>query len=169
MLIGKRLQATVWHSGTLKRKVFLGEVLIPLDGWRFEDKAFQCFNWYPLCPKVKWSTAEKISLLLLKTFVCMADMEVVFYKISFLCPSAWKTKRRCCGSGVRRTAGRSQGEFVAFLNVCLALCFRQACVVHVFCSSYVVGGVVQVGQWFWKLYFTRCMYVSLRSHSRAQA
>lgn len=51
MLIGKRLQATVWHSGTLKRKVFLGEVLIPLDGWRFEDKAFQCFNWYPLCPK----------------------------------------------------------------------------------------------------------------------
>uniref|UniRef100_A0AAX7V749 C2 domain-containing protein n=1 Tax=Astatotilapia calliptera TaxID=8154 RepID=A0AAX7V749_ASTCA len=88
MLIGKRLQATVWHSGTLKRKVFLGEVLIPLDGWRFEDKAFQCFNWYPLCPKVKWSTAEKICLLLLKTFACMADMEVVFYKISFLCPSA---------------------------------------------------------------------------------
>lgn len=149
MLIGKRLQATVWHSGTLKRKVFLGEVLIPLDGWRFEDKAFQYFNWYPLCPKVKWSTAEKICLLLLKTFACMADMEVVFYKISFLCPSAWKTKRRW--SGVRRTAGRSHGEFVACLNVCLALCFRQACVVHVFFSSYVVGGVVQVGQWFWKL------------------
>ncbi|XP_042245519.1 synaptotagmin-like protein 3 isoform X1 [Thunnus albacares] len=51
LLFGKRLQASVWHSGTLKRKVFLGEVLIPLDGWRFEDKASQCFNWYPLCPK----------------------------------------------------------------------------------------------------------------------
>ncbi|XP_030577570.1 synaptotagmin-like protein 3 [Archocentrus centrarchus] len=51
MLTGKRLQVTVWHSGTLKRKVFLGEVLIPLDGWRFEDKAFERFNWYPLCPK----------------------------------------------------------------------------------------------------------------------
>uniref|UniRef100_A0A3Q0S4F9 C2 domain-containing protein n=1 Tax=Amphilophus citrinellus TaxID=61819 RepID=A0A3Q0S4F9_AMPCI len=49
MLTGKRLQVTVWHSGTLKRKVFLGEVLIPLDGWRFEDKAFERFNWYPLC------------------------------------------------------------------------------------------------------------------------
>ncbi|XP_026196733.1 synaptotagmin-like protein 3 [Anabas testudineus] len=50
-LFGKRLQATVWHTGTLKRKVFLGEVLIPLDGWRFEDMDSQRFNWYPLCPK----------------------------------------------------------------------------------------------------------------------
>uniref|UniRef100_H3DG57 Synaptotagmin-like 3 n=1 Tax=Tetraodon nigroviridis TaxID=99883 RepID=H3DG57_TETNG len=53
LLIGKRLQASVWHSRTLKRKTFLGEVLIPLDGWRFDDKAFQGFNWYPLCPKVR--------------------------------------------------------------------------------------------------------------------
>ncbi|XP_038582269.1 synaptotagmin-like protein 3 isoform X1 [Micropterus salmoides] len=53
LLFGKRLQASVWHSGTLKRKVFLGEILIPLDGWRFEDKASQCFNWYPLCPKAE--------------------------------------------------------------------------------------------------------------------
>lgn len=50
--MGKRLEASVWHSGTLKKKVFLGEVLIPLDGWRFEDKAYGDFNWYPLCPKV---------------------------------------------------------------------------------------------------------------------
>ncbi|XP_071775142.2 synaptotagmin-like protein 3 isoform X1 [Centroberyx gerrardi] len=48
LLYGRTLQASVWHSGTLKRKVFLGEVLIPLDGWRFEERAF---NWYPLCPK----------------------------------------------------------------------------------------------------------------------
>ncbi|XP_035534395.1 synaptotagmin-like protein 3 isoform X1 [Morone saxatilis] len=53
LLFGKRLQASVWHSGTLKRKTFLGEVLIPLDGWRFEDKASQCFNCYPLCPKTE--------------------------------------------------------------------------------------------------------------------
>ncbi|KAK2856099.1 hypothetical protein Q5P01_004834 [Channa striata] len=53
LLFGKRLQATVWHTGTLKRKVFLGDVLIPLDGWRFEDKSSQRFNWYPLCPKTE--------------------------------------------------------------------------------------------------------------------
>ncbi|XP_028253126.1 synaptotagmin-like protein 3 [Parambassis ranga] len=52
LLFGKRLQASVWHSGTLKKKVFLGEVLIPLDGWTVEDKASEGFNWYPLCPKV---------------------------------------------------------------------------------------------------------------------
>ncbi|KAM9840836.1 synaptotagmin-like protein 3 [Aulostomus maculatus] len=51
LLIGKRLQASVWHSRALKKKVFLGEVLIPLDGCRYVDKASQCFNWYPLCPK----------------------------------------------------------------------------------------------------------------------
>ncbi|XP_068593473.1 synaptotagmin-like protein 3 [Cebidichthys violaceus] len=53
LLFGKRLQVSVWHSGTLKRKVFLGEVLVPLDGWRFEDKDSQRFNWYPLCPKAE--------------------------------------------------------------------------------------------------------------------
>ncbi|KAM9339649.1 synaptotagmin-like protein 3 isoform 2-T2 [Symphorus nematophorus] len=53
LLFGKRLQASVWHSGTLKRKTFLGEVLIPLDGWTFEDKTSQCFNWFPLCPKAE--------------------------------------------------------------------------------------------------------------------
>lgn len=52
LLFGKRLQVTVWHSGTLRRKVFLGQVLIPLDGWRFEEETPEHFNWYPLCPKV---------------------------------------------------------------------------------------------------------------------
>ncbi|XP_029902769.1 synaptotagmin-like protein 3 isoform X2 [Myripristis murdjan] len=51
LLHGRTLQASVWHSGTLKRKVFLGEALIPLEDWRFEDKASQGFNWYLLCPK----------------------------------------------------------------------------------------------------------------------
>ncbi|XP_047430469.1 synaptotagmin-like protein 3 isoform X2 [Mugil cephalus] len=53
LLFGKRLQASVWHSGALRRKVFLGEVLIPLDGWRFEDRDSQGFNWFPLCPKAE--------------------------------------------------------------------------------------------------------------------
>lgn len=53
LLMGKRLQACVWHSRTLNRKVFLGEVLLPLDGLRCENEILQGFNWYPLCPKVK--------------------------------------------------------------------------------------------------------------------
>ncbi|XP_019713428.1 synaptotagmin-like protein 3 isoform X2 [Hippocampus comes] len=52
LLTGKRLQASVWHSEFLHRKVFLGEVLIPLDGFQFQDKNFQRFNWYPLCPQL---------------------------------------------------------------------------------------------------------------------
>ncbi|CAN9507816.1 unnamed protein product [Ophioblennius macclurei] len=53
LLVGKRLQASVWHLGTLRRKTFLGEVLLPLDGWIVEDKFSQRFNWYPLCPKME--------------------------------------------------------------------------------------------------------------------
>ncbi|XP_056151145.1 synaptotagmin-like protein 3 isoform X2 [Lampris incognitus] len=48
---GRTLQASVWHSGTLKRKVFLGEVRVSLESWRFDEKASQGPAWYPLCPK----------------------------------------------------------------------------------------------------------------------
>jgi hypothetical protein len=44
----------VWHSGTLK-KVFLGEVLVPLEGWMFEESNTQGSSWYPLCPKVGYN------------------------------------------------------------------------------------------------------------------
>ncbi|XP_074844797.1 synaptotagmin-like protein 3 [Carettochelys insculpta] len=47
----RQLQLSVWHSGALKRRVFLGEVVIPLVSWNFEDNSSQSFNWYPL--KVK--------------------------------------------------------------------------------------------------------------------
>ncbi|XP_037541481.1 synaptotagmin-like protein 3 [Nematolebias whitei] len=57
LLFGKRLQASVWHSGALKRKVFLGEVLIPLDGLKSENKGSERFHWYPLCPKAENTTA----------------------------------------------------------------------------------------------------------------
>ncbi|XP_060907843.1 synaptotagmin-like protein 3 [Labrus mixtus] len=62
LLFGKRLQASVWHSGTLRKKMFLGEVLIPLDGWRFDDKMSQRFNWYPLCPKAEGPEGGAVEL-----------------------------------------------------------------------------------------------------------
>ncbi|MGH0159499.1 UNVERIFIED_CONTAM: hypothetical protein FKN15_062924 [Acipenser sinensis] len=48
----RSLQVSVWHSETLKRKVFLGEVIIPLDSWKFEEDSTQSYNWYQLNSKV---------------------------------------------------------------------------------------------------------------------
>ncbi|XP_007484899.1 synaptotagmin-like protein 3 isoform X2 [Monodelphis domestica] len=46
------LQVSVWHLGTLTRRVFLGEVLIPLASWNFEDSTTQqSFQWYQLKAK----------------------------------------------------------------------------------------------------------------------
>ncbi|XP_058880170.1 synaptotagmin-like protein 3 isoform X1 [Acipenser ruthenus] len=47
----RSLQVSVWHSETLKRKVFLGEVIIPLDSWKFEEDSTQSYNWYQLNSK----------------------------------------------------------------------------------------------------------------------
>nr|XP_014425021.1 synaptotagmin-like protein 3 [Pelodiscus sinensis]XP_025036440.1 synaptotagmin-like protein 3 [Pelodiscus sinensis] len=47
----RKLQISVWHSGALKRRVFLGEVIIPLASWNFEDNSTQSFNWYQLKAK----------------------------------------------------------------------------------------------------------------------
>uniref|UniRef100_A0A452U6Z5 Synaptotagmin-like protein 3 n=1 Tax=Ursus maritimus TaxID=29073 RepID=A0A452U6Z5_URSMA len=47
------LQVSVWHLGTLTRRVFLGEVTIPLATWDFEDSTTQCFCWYPLRAKAE--------------------------------------------------------------------------------------------------------------------
>uniref|UniRef100_A0A8C5PM56 C2 domain-containing protein n=1 Tax=Leptobrachium leishanense TaxID=445787 RepID=A0A8C5PM56_9ANUR len=49
----RTLQVSVWHSSTLKRKVFLGEVQIPLEMWDFDDNATQSYNWYQLRSKVR--------------------------------------------------------------------------------------------------------------------
>lgn len=62
LLHGKHLQASVWHLGSLRRKVFLGEVLIPLDGWTCSDRALESFNWYPLGPKVNDNTSSSCSV-----------------------------------------------------------------------------------------------------------
>ncbi|XP_071225723.1 synaptotagmin-like protein 3 [Salvelinus alpinus] len=51
LLSRSTLQVSVWHSATLKKKVFLGEVLVLLEGCIFEDSTTQGSNWYPLCPK----------------------------------------------------------------------------------------------------------------------
>ncbi|XP_012502274.1 PREDICTED: synaptotagmin-like protein 3 isoform X1 [Propithecus coquereli] len=49
----RRLQVSVWHLGTLARRVFLGEVIIPLATWDFEDSATRSFRWYPLRAKAE--------------------------------------------------------------------------------------------------------------------
>uniref|UniRef100_A0A8D2MRP4 Synaptotagmin like 3 n=1 Tax=Zonotrichia albicollis TaxID=44394 RepID=A0A8D2MRP4_ZONAL len=50
-LRSRQLQISVWHAGALKYRVFLGEVVIPLAAWNFEEGSMQ-FDWYPLKPKV---------------------------------------------------------------------------------------------------------------------
>uniref|UniRef100_A0A4X1VWG9 Synaptotagmin-like protein 3 n=1 Tax=Sus scrofa TaxID=9823 RepID=A0A4X1VWG9_PIG len=49
----RRLQVSVWHLGTLARRAFLGEVIVPLATWDFEDSATQSFRWYPLRAKAE--------------------------------------------------------------------------------------------------------------------
>ncbi|KAJ3606212.1 hypothetical protein NHX12_025732 [Muraenolepis orangiensis] len=49
LLSGSTLRASVWHSGSLKRKLFLGETLIPLGAWCCEETATAA--WYPLGSK----------------------------------------------------------------------------------------------------------------------
>ncbi|XP_004462961.1 synaptotagmin-like protein 3 isoform X1 [Dasypus novemcinctus] len=49
----RQLQVSVWHLGTLARRVFLGQVLVPLAAWDFEDRETQGFCWYPLRAKAE--------------------------------------------------------------------------------------------------------------------
>ncbi|XP_069090691.1 synaptotagmin-like protein 3 isoform X2 [Pleurodeles waltl] len=58
LLETRMLQISVWHAGTLRRNVFLGEVLIPLEAWNFEDNSTQSFSWYQL--KAKRNTCEEV-------------------------------------------------------------------------------------------------------------
>uniref|UniRef100_A0A672HGE4 C2 domain-containing protein n=1 Tax=Salarias fasciatus TaxID=181472 RepID=A0A672HGE4_SALFA len=85
LLIGKRLQASVWHLGKLRRKTFLGEVLLPLDGWTVDDKFSQGFNWYPLCPKKNNSAicspviySNKLQINLIKTDLSFYSIKYIF-------------------------------------------------------------------------------------------
>lgn len=52
-LVTRQLQVSVWHLGTLARRVFLGEVIIPLAAWDFEDSTTQSFYWHPLRAKAE--------------------------------------------------------------------------------------------------------------------
>ncbi|XP_036912545.1 synaptotagmin-like protein 3 isoform X1 [Sturnira hondurensis] len=52
-LATRRLQVSVWHLGMLARRVFLGEVIIPLATWDFEDSTTQAFRWHPLRAKAE--------------------------------------------------------------------------------------------------------------------
>ncbi|XP_027607258.1 synaptotagmin-like protein 3 [Pipra filicauda] len=52
-LRSRQLQISVWHAGALKYRVFLGEVVIPLAAWNFEEDSMQLFDWYQLKPKLE--------------------------------------------------------------------------------------------------------------------
>uniref|UniRef100_A0A8C0IEX3 Synaptotagmin like 3 n=1 Tax=Bubo bubo TaxID=30461 RepID=A0A8C0IEX3_BUBBB len=52
-LESRQLQISVWHAGSLKYRVFLGEVVIPLAAWNFEENSMQLFSWYQLKPKLE--------------------------------------------------------------------------------------------------------------------
>ncbi|XP_038195561.1 synaptotagmin-like protein 3 [Arvicola amphibius] len=52
-LVTRRLQVSVWHLGTFARRVFLGEVILPLATWDFEDSSTQNARWYPLRAKAE--------------------------------------------------------------------------------------------------------------------
>nr|XP_020745010.1 synaptotagmin-like protein 3 isoform X1 [Odocoileus virginianus texanus] len=54
-LASRQLQVSVWHLGVLTRRVFLGEVIVPLATWDFEDRVSQSFRWYPLRAKAEKS------------------------------------------------------------------------------------------------------------------
>ncbi|XP_072850843.2 synaptotagmin-like protein 3 [Pogona vitticeps] len=47
----RQLQVSVWHCGTFRQQVFLGEVVIPLKSCNFEDNSSLSFNWYQLKTK----------------------------------------------------------------------------------------------------------------------
>ncbi|XP_009279720.1 PREDICTED: synaptotagmin-like protein 3 [Aptenodytes forsteri] len=59
-LRSRQLQISVWHAGALKYRVFLGEVVIPLAAWNFEDDSMQLFNWYQLKAKLEKPEDELI-------------------------------------------------------------------------------------------------------------
>ncbi|NWW76985.1 SYTL3 protein, partial [Climacteris rufus] len=52
-LRSRQLQVSVWHAGALKYRVFLGEVVVPLAAWDFEEDSMQLFDWYLLKPKLE--------------------------------------------------------------------------------------------------------------------
>ncbi|NXQ40896.1 SYTL3 protein, partial [Catharus fuscescens] len=51
-LRSRQLQISVWHAGAFKYRVFLGEVVVTLAAWNFEEDSMQ-FDWYPLKPKLE--------------------------------------------------------------------------------------------------------------------
>ncbi|XP_054992566.1 synaptotagmin-like protein 3 isoform X1 [Sorex araneus] len=52
-LSARQLQVSAWHLGSLARRVFLGEVTLPLATWDFEDSAACSFRCYPLRAKAE--------------------------------------------------------------------------------------------------------------------
>uniref|UniRef100_A0A6I8N106 C2 domain-containing protein n=1 Tax=Ornithorhynchus anatinus TaxID=9258 RepID=A0A6I8N106_ORNAN len=66
-LVTRLLQISVWHRGTLTRRVFLGEVLVPLTSWNFEDHTTQAFRWYQLKAKRRNQLTDQTTLLTIES------------------------------------------------------------------------------------------------------
>ncbi|XP_066467431.1 synaptotagmin-like protein 3 [Tiliqua scincoides] len=56
----QQLHVSVWHCGTFRRRVFLGEVIISFECWDFEDNSTQSFCWYQLKAKAEKSEEDTI-------------------------------------------------------------------------------------------------------------
>ncbi|KAJ6664552.1 hypothetical protein lerEdw1_006125 [Lerista edwardsae] len=56
----RQLHISVWHCGTFRRRVFLGEVIISFECWDFEDNLTQSFCWYQLRAKAEKSEEDTI-------------------------------------------------------------------------------------------------------------
>ncbi|XP_019382712.1 PREDICTED: synaptotagmin-like protein 3 isoform X2 [Gavialis gangeticus] len=67
----RQLQISVWHAGVFKNRVFLGEVLIPLSSWNFEDNSMQSYNWYQLKAKPEDNQVQYSGELLVRAKMCL--------------------------------------------------------------------------------------------------
>uniref|UniRef100_A0A7M4FP72 C2 domain-containing protein n=1 Tax=Crocodylus porosus TaxID=8502 RepID=A0A7M4FP72_CROPO len=67
----RQLQISVWHAGVFKNRVFLGEVLVPLSSWNFEDNSMQSYNWYQLKAKPEDNQVQYSGDLLVRAKMCL--------------------------------------------------------------------------------------------------
>ncbi|XP_051711158.2 synaptotagmin-like protein 3 isoform X2 [Oryctolagus cuniculus] len=128
-LATRRLQVSVWHLGTLARRAFLGEVVIPLATWDFEDGAAQSSHWYPLRAK-----AEK------PEDVCPQNNGELAVRAKLVLPAGPRAPQGAPDGtdqmslngqlclvvlGARHLPVRSDGTLNAFVKGCLTLPGRQ--------------------------------------------
>ncbi|XP_062042979.1 synaptotagmin-like protein 3 isoform X2 [Lepus europaeus] len=128
-LATRRLQVSVWHLGTLARRAFLGEVVIPLATWDFEDGAARSSHWYPLRAKAERSED-----------VCPQNNGELAVRAKLVLPAGPRAPQGAPDGtdqmslngqlclvvlGARHLPVRSDGTLNAFVKGCLTLPGRQ--------------------------------------------